>query len=482
MADDQKYLSAEDEARFARYLKYQYLFQGSHRSAFAASLNAKFTAEELKTYISCNFAGLISKVAADFLFGEPVIVEAPDDASDDQKDNIAKIIENNNLHTLNWETSLVTSYKGDALYKVRLGDLAQVGIKDNKEMGAIIEFVQPDIYIPVLDPDNANIVKEMTLAWKKRIGSDDYLRKERHFPNGRILNELWKVKGNRLDGQINLAKIYDNPPAEEEWTGIEGFSIFHIPNFRSSPAHHFGQSDYEDIHSLIEEVNDRMSGNSRILTKHSDPKLAVPPGVLDENGNVRRENLEMFEVSSNDSGIVKPEYITWDGKLDESFKQIDKLMEFLFMITETSPGVLGVDSGGMAESGRALKFKMLRTIAKIKRKKVYFEEVLKKALLVAQEFEALAENSADRGPEPIKVDVIFQDGLPTDFREEAEIREIELNSGALSDETAVRERNPNWAEDEIQKELERLKSNTPDFGATAPAGIPPMDPEEPSVE
>jgi len=475
------YLSDSDKARLAKYQKYEKLFEGSHKAAFSASLAGRFSKEELKTYIACNFAGLLSKVAADFLFGEPVIVDAPDEAKDDQKESVKRIVTNNRLHTLNWETALVTSYKGDALYKVRLGNLKEVGVRDSdgKEMGALIEFVQPDLYFPVLDPDNANVIKEHVLAWKRKVNGDDYLRKEIHTPDGFIKNELWRVKGDQLDGQVQLAVAYPkNTPADQEFSGFDGFTIFHIPNFKASPAHHFGQSDYADIDGLLEEINDRMSSNSRILTKHSNPRLAVPPGVLDENGQVRRESFELFEVASEASGMLKPEYITWDGKLDEAFKQIDKIMEFMFMVTETSPGVFGLDKGGLAESGRALKFKMLRTLSKVKRKRTYFEEALKQALYVAQFLEWTAENPKDKGPEPVDVQLTWQDGLPTDYREEAEIREIELRSSAISTETAVKERNPDWTQDEIEAEIERIDSGGVDFGNAIPSV--PLVPETPA--
>jgi len=113
-------------------------------------------------------------------------------------------------------------------------------------------------------------------------------------------------------------------------------------------------------------VNNRMTKNENILDKHSDPILALPEGVLDEQGNIRKDKLQLFTIPDNEMGSkpAKPEYITWDASLDNSFKQIDKLIEFLYMTSETSPAVFGMDKQGAAESGRALKLRLMRTIAK----------------------------------------------------------------------------------------------------------------------
>ena len=58
----------------------------------------------------------------------------------------------------------------------------------------------------------------------------------------------------------------------------------------------------------------------------------------------------------------------------------------LFLFSETSPSAYGLDKGGVAESGRALKFRLLRTIAKKHRKQLYYDDGLKELLTTAQEF------------------------------------------------------------------------------------------------
>jgi hypothetical protein len=127
----------------------------------------------------------------------------------------------------------------------------------------------------------------------------------------------------------------------------------------------WGISDYEDLVDLFFAINNRLSRNEHILDKHGDPILAVPQGVLDGSGNVSRQNLGMIELPSHpmNGEVSKPEYIVWDSKLESSFAQIDVLLEQLWISSEMSPTLFGLTKYGVAESGRALKYKLLRTLS-----------------------------------------------------------------------------------------------------------------------
>jgi len=466
MATDERsykthYLLKSDDTRLKNYTKYKDIFIGDHAKAFPED-NKWLTQEDIKRYLICNFGALISKVSADLLFGEQVSITLQDEKG---QAVIDEIIDNNDLHTLFWETGLSSSYKGDAIWKVRKGNLKEINPFTSKEEGAIIEYVEPDYYFPVFHQDNVNILERVILGWVKQDGDEKFLRREIH-EKGKITNELWELKSdNKLGKKIKLDRFYKGLDEEEE-VDLPFIPIFLIPNLKSEASEHFGQSDYADLHTLFAEINRRTSQNARILSKHSNPKLAVPAGVLDEHGQVRREAFEMFEVTSTEGGLNKPEYITWDGKLEMAFKEIDELVKFVFLFSEVSPDVFGLGEGGVAESGRALKFRLLRTLSKIKRKKTYFKEAIKKVIYAALLIE---------GVKPQVPNVIFQDGLPSDEKEEAEIREIQIANGELSTESAVRARMVDETEEEIQAEIDRIKGEN--AISTAPA-IPSEEKEE----
>ena len=75
------------------------------------------------------------------------------------------------------------------------------------------------------------------------------------------------------------------------------------------------------------------------------------------------------EAAANTSLLVleenPPGYVTWDGQLEAAFKQIDLLMEQLYILSETSAAAFGQLKAGLAESGTALRRLMMAPLAKV---------------------------------------------------------------------------------------------------------------------
>ena len=62
-------------------------------------------------YIVCNYAGLISKICADLLFGEQVRFIVGEEGSTEQE-AINNIVDSNKLHIKNYEMALSASWRG----------------------------------------------------------------------------------------------------------------------------------------------------------------------------------------------------------------------------------------------------------------------------------------------------------------------------------------------------------------------------------
>lgn len=420
--------------RLARYKFNDQLFEGDHWDAF----NEKISSEQFNKqysqlkYVTSNFAGLISKVCADMLFSEPVGIDVEDDQTQAFVDGL---IFQNKLHTQNYESALANSRHGDAIFKLRVGKMNEA----DEQSTVIIEDITPSIYFPVLNKYNSRQEpEEKELCWKVKIGDKEYLRKEIHY-SGYIENKVYLLEGTEIKNQEPLDILgADAPPSEYEETGIKKSLIVHIPNWRDS-SRYFGYDDYYDLTSLFYAINNRMTKTENILDKHSDPILALPEGVLDEHGKVKKESFSMFEIPTEGTGTpAKPEYIVWNASLESNFKHIEKMVEFLYMFSETSPSAFGMDKGGVAESGRALKLRLMRTIAKVGRKRLYYDNALKQVVHTAQLL-AQAHNVGVYNKKTDKYDIkvktaeipslIWADGLPQDNVEAVEIEEKRLGMG-----------------------------------------------------
>lgn len=416
------------ERRLGDYHYYMRLLMGEHFEAFNIRINdERYTREYSKLrYIMVNFAGLVSKIVADMLFSEPPKFKAP---SGDKKDQewLDALVSENKLNTQNYESAVNNSALGDALYKVRVGER----LKGDGKPTVIIEDTTPMIYFPEIDGFNVRAEPSVrTLAWTFYKGKDKYLRKEIHT-TGQIENQVWSMENNKVLVQQNISILGDPELKEFEDTLVDRPLVVHVPNWRTS-TRYFGISDYRDLDKLFYAINNRFTKLDNILDKHGDPILAVPPGVLDEKGNVKKKDGRIIEVGDGEDG--KPEYIVWDASLESAFKEIDKLVDVFFMVSEIAPDALGMGKG-QADTGRALKLKLLRTIAKVARKKLYYHDGLREVIyiagMVAKEHN-LEIDGLTAPDKPFKPDIEWQDGIPIDTSEQADTEAVRLGAGNTS--------------------------------------------------
>lgn len=460
-----KFPYTDSDERLANYKHYDLLFSNKHFEAFKVKIKSTLYEQnyaKLK-YVAVNFAALISKVSADMLFGEGLGVKVEDKELQKWLNNL---LFENKMPTQLYESALINSRFGDDVFKVRSAPKNEGDVVST----VIIEEVRPDIYFPKFKNGNWRAAPEyQELAFFVTLGKKKYVRIERHYP-GKIENELWETgDGGSLYRKAPL-NLYDPTLPESQETGIDRSLIIHVPNWRAGG--YFGVSDYADIESLMFALNNRMTANENVLDKHTEPILALPEGMMQADGTISKAALEVYTIPDNEMGThpAKPEYITWNASLDNSFKQIEKLVEFLYMTSETSPGVFGMDKNGQAESGRALKLKLMRTIAKINRKKLYYDQAIKEALYVAQllakehQYEVLGKKLTS---EPEIPELVWSDGLPIDDLEQTELEAKKIEAGVQSKRDSI-VKIDGLSEEDADKKLKRIKE---EVGVPVPSAI-----------
>ena len=418
-------------ARLNEYDYYARLFMGEHYSAFRIRIDsAQYNAAYSRLrYVMVNFAGLVSKIVADMLFSEPIVVKVPEG----DQDWVDAFWHENNLDVQLYESALSNSYLGDALFKLRVGPL----LPGDPESVVIAEDITPRIYFPKIDGFNVRAEpSEVELAWTFKVGDKEtYLRKEVHT-SGLVTNQVFKMDGMSIAEAVGLNILGVPGLTEMQPTGIKQMMTIHVPNWKTGDRH-FGISDYFDMDTLFYAVNNRMTKIDNVLDKHGDPILMVPQGVLDEKGNVNKKALGVIEIVEGENN--KPEYIVWDASLENAFKEIEKLVEFMYLVGEISPDVLGIGQG-VSDSGRALKFKLMRTIAKVARKKLYYDRAIKelvfRAQLLAKAHNLKADGLSLQG-EPQRPEIDWQDGLPIDESEQIDTETKALDAGVTSKRAAI---------------------------------------------
>lgn len=480
------YPPQEHAERIERYSENKELFKGNHYEIFS-----KYNlSRRSKYYISVNLAGLISKKSADFLIGDGIQVSAGKKEGSNEQQALERIYEQNDLDIKLYESALANSYRGDSFFKVRYGqehggefpssvDKYKVIIDSIPAKYVFTELSEYDgktiiayhIAVPVRIVDNKPSTYPDT--WKLEV--------ESHYA-GRIEYRNFYMRGVSTDinGFPISWKIGDPMDEEEiEETNVPMPLVVHIPNY-TTDDNALGLDDLTELKPLFDELNNRFTQIASIMDKHSDPAMAIPPNIMqeDEDGRVyfNVSESKVFEVDERD---ITPKYITWNGQLNEAYQEIDKLTNQILTVAELPQVALGMgDTGTSGSSGFAIKWRMNSLLSKVKRKRKYYEKGLKRLFIIAQHLEQIAGIADYETVETPKF--IFSDGLPVDEGEQTSIaiqktggailqsqKAAIMKLGGLTEEQALEE--IKQIEREQDKEEHRTPKGEPDFFNTLKA-------------
>lgn len=426
--------------RLERYAQNRLLFEGKHELVYKDWIRLLREDQQATLEMVLNWHKRLTLLFADLLLGEPPRISAGDQDSPEQE-AAERIIESNGLFNVAYEVTLDVSRYGTGIFKVRY------------DSRAIIEGQQPAIWFPVVSPDNIKEIQAHVLAWtyeedtqeRGKTVTKKYLQTEIH-ERGRITTAKYPIENNIIGLAIEQ---------EETETGVDEFLVVPVNNILTTDRV-TGLDDYSDLDSIIQELEVRIAQISRILDKHADPNMYGPDTALEHDPATGqwgyRGGGKYFPVSQ---GEQPPGYVTWDGQLEAAFKQIDLLMEQLYILSETSAAAFGQLKAGLAESGTALRRLMMAPLAKVNRIRMRFDPALKEVLWLASMLEKAQGMSGAMVLEDIHID--WKDGLPDDEQEVTQNEVQRYTAGLTSLESALR-RLYGLEGEALQEEIERIKA------------------------
>jgi len=448
--------------RLERYAQNRLLFEGKHEQVFKDWIRLLREDQQATLEMVLNWHKRLTLLFADLLLGEPPKIIAGDQDSEEQK-AVERLIDDNDLFNVAYEVALDVSRYGTGIFKVRY---------DGR---AIIEGQQPAVWFPVVAPDNLKEITAHVLgydyeaeepgAFGRRV-KRQYLKTELH-EKGKITTTLYLLKGGTI-GEI--------VEQEEANTGVDGFLVVPVNNVLTTDRV-TGLDDYFDLDSIIQELEIRIAQISRILDKHADPNMYGPETALERDPATGqwgyRGGGKYFPVSQ---GEQPPGYVTWDGQLEAAFKQIDLLMEQLYILSETSAAAFGQLKAGLAESGTALRRLMMAPLAKVNRIRLRFDPALKEVLWLASLLEKAQGMSGAVVLENIHID--WKDGLPDDDVELTQNEVQRYTAGLTSLESSLR-RLYGLEGQALQEEIDRIRGEQAGQGTTElpPITLPPAEGE-----
>ncbi|WP_182503074.1 phage portal protein [Peribacillus huizhouensis] len=443
---------ATERERISKYKRGKRIFKGRQIEIYERATellrDTPHAPQLAKLYIAVNLADILVTKPADLLVGEPPSFESglPDD-TDEQK-AVNRYVEENDLVKQIHESAVGNGYRGDAWFKVRYGyrtDFSEVRnvltpeayeeLITEQPLEPIIEHVNAEYVYPEVSRGNVKSFKAVNICTVEYVVTSKsevpFLNVERHLP-GYIIYERYRLHefeggvDNTYGYPLQYYNIGEKVPTGRETdvvaTGVPMMLAFHAP-YKAVDDEWEGISGIEKMETLLAALNDRLVQIDYILWKHSDPNSYGPE--LEGAENSVRSGGVYIPVAKED---VTPGYMTWDGQLSSAFKELEVLISLVFQQAETPQWlfgtVLGENAGGTGTShtdSAAIKSRFMPIISKVKRIRTHYDKAIRDALWACQ---LLDVKHGDYDFEPVYPKVTWQDGIPKNELEQAQIMEI----------------------------------------------------------
>lgn len=304
------------------------------------------------------------------------------------------------------------------------------------------------------------VIIEREIAKAGAVTNEVFRLVEEHVP-GEIHRQLFRGNSQKLGDKISLdngLREFRGLP-EVETTPLDKPTLIRWDNVPG------GYSDLAGALGLLDAINAEIS-YGRVKSERSQPvafadsRLFDGEGRIDVSGIVPVRAGKFRELQAEPDalyGVIQPTF-----ESAELIAWINALLDICLLTMGYSKSSYGRDEGGgQAESGRALRFRQIRTLLKKAGKDRMAVEAITTALAVAMAWAANA-SSIDE----FRADVKLGDGLPQDSLEDAQ--EVNAWGDAISLEEKIRTRKPEWDEDDIKAEIRRIDARKPTPPPTVP--------------
>ncbi|WP_347880712.1 hypothetical protein [Paenibacillus sp. F411] len=405
-------------------------------------------------YIVANFSSLVAEVPADLLNRSLGNISA-DVEEGPELEFVSSVVTASKPNEKVWSAITQHQVDGRVAYRIRRNAAGTVWF----------EWILGDQYLPHDDDRGADIV------WLEEWGDDDrkdqFLRVERQRleDGGLSIHQLvYRMDGDNVAEQLEIdqyAAEYElDIPEDVELSGVTELLCGMVANDETLTFPR-GRSALRNIDGLQEEINWTITRDSVVFDKHGKPKLAIPRALWDsvatqnqrDYGGRFVRNADLEVVSYDEKSGAVPMYITWDAKTAQSFEHVTRLIKYMLAISKTSPQAAGLEEG-KGDSGVALLYLWIQSVIKAEAIKDKFDAAIKAAIRKCM----ILENSISGKSLQISDPVVEWGDLLPKAESEKDTEEIEKYSGGVQSlETTVRRMHPDWSEEAIAAEIQKIE-------------------------
>lgn len=258
--------------------------------------------------------------------------------------------------------------------------------------------------------------------------------------------EEWAGLSERTDHRMNAPTLY-------RWDNVPG-----------------GWSDLSRLGVLFDRLNEAESVGVDKL------RMSVPIAVVDRKISDRRGKVPMRGVILTGGNVTQAgeslaktvETIQREMDAEAHKLYVSHLRDSILMYAGYSLASWGLDDGGSADSGKALRLRQARTLLTKAGKDRTARDAITAAFAAACAWHRSASDVA-----PFEPDLQLGDGLPRDPLEDAQVVATKRAAEVESLETSIRELHPDWDQAAIEAEVGRLEKEKASLG---PPGFAEMNP------
>jgi hypothetical protein len=335
-------------------------------------------------------------------------------------------------------------------------DVSRYGVGLFEVSDAGIQALSPENCYIVVSPGNIQLPQAFVFfhVWKEKESQNgkekeiEYIKFTVHLPGKirHLIFEIWQGWGianltgfqgasKKLRGPLPLAdfpayaglevdaEAYQYPP-------VEDMLVVAVQNKLSSERY-YGQSDYKpSILSLIESLELLFAQRAEVLAKFTSPTPVVPESATVFDHSKQEWIYTPGQAIITKPGDPSPSLMVWQAELGAVDRAIEQSMDQLLQMLQLSRVLLAGQGQGTAESGTALRIRLIPTLSKVSKYARAAEKAIPAVLHLWSQLhlpEILAED----------VQVHLQDGIPDDPQETTQTCALAVAGGFMSVEKAV---------------------------------------------
>lgn len=405
-----------------------------------------------RRYLISPVPRMISRAKANLLYGEAPEFRAE---SDRDAENLQRVVRENGLEAELHRAALMASSEREVWGRI----VVDPSLCD----APILEFVSRRQVIPHFRGRfvvGATIVQEW--AYTSRI----VYRLLEDYEAGLVRATVFKGTPTTLGSEIALDQF---PPTKgrlpEVATGFDFPLVAFIPNsIDGDPTAGFG--DYQGLEERFLAINEAATVGQENLRLVGRKRALVDAKYL-RNGKLPAGD-DLFirsddEATAGDGG--KPlQVIEYSFEADQLKTYLDQLIDTTLVFGGAAPQLVGRAVDGGAISGTALKLKMIHSLMESSGTGGYFDRGVQRLLRAAAVIDSrpTTQGGFGRRWDQPDVDPVVQrgDGLPRDDMEAAQWLVMVTGSEAISVEEKVRFIHPDWSQEQVDDEVDRIRKES----------------------